>query len=431
MVQYGTRSAFVKRTSVGLVLVLPQVIAALASLGALRIYTEWLDPRQFGFVMLALSGIGLVQILVSSAGAQSVFYFASRYGTGAVYRLFGGALRLAALLASGTLAVSIAQMLLGSSGTDAGFFLAAGLCGLGLATDFFRAGLQSLLNVAKLRGRFGVLLVFDSAAMPFFALLAFANHAGLQGFLLAVAASRSAGLLLSRALSRNLTDDESITDIAPAWRDVLQYAFPFSLMGLVGWSTSSLDRFVLAYAAGPAIAGVYALAGSLVARPYSIATAALSVHFRPELFSGATREDLNEPFWAWVRFAVLTGATGSFLFLLTGPLIAQLLVASNYIAEVIPLLLAFSLAYGCTLIVHACENRFLARGENRCLLLLQLAYLPVPLILLLILTQSWDVKGAVAARVLSEILRIAVIAGWEFARSYLASKGIGKEAEEK
>lgn len=431
MVLHGIRSAFVKRTSVGLILVLPQIIAALAALGALRIYTEWLDPRQLGFVMLALSGIGLAQILVSSAGAQSVFYFASHYSTGAVYRLFGGALRLTALLASGVLAVSMALMLFGPAGTDAGFLLAAGLCGLGLVADLFRAGLQSLLNFAKLRGRFGILLVFDSAAMPLFALLAFANHAGLQGFLLAVAASRSAGFLLSHALSHSLTADEGSTEAVPVWRDVLQYALPFSLMGLVGWSTSSLDRFVLAYAAGPAIAGVYALAGSLVARPYNIATAALTVHFRPELFSGAKRDGLREPFWAWVRFAVLTGAIGSVLFVLTGPLIAQILVASNYAAEVIPLLLAFSLAYGCTLIAHACENRFLARGENRRLLRFQIAYLPVPLILLLALTQGWGVQGAVAARVLSETLRIAVMAGWEFARRDLANKGIGKEAEGK
>lgn len=396
----------------------PQLLVAAVSLGMLRVYTELLEPKQLGLVMLTLSSASLAQMLISAAGAQTAFYYASRYGCGAVVHQFGGQLRFAtaiavvlccasAILATNTFQDSTATYILG-------FVLFLGI----IIVDFYRAGLQSLINLNERRVQFGALLVIDSVATLVFSSGAFLFNPNPVGLLFALGVSKSIGLLASAYFVQDLRDSACPEDAPISLGKMFRYSIPFSLMGLLGWSTANLDRFVVAYTAGPAVAGIYALAGSIVARPYGIVTAALTVHHRPKLFQSATSNScgFRSTFVAWAVSAVAIGALGSVLFFLFGDAIVNLLISNDYTAQVANVVVTFSVAFGLTLVAHAFENRYLARGENKRLLSIQVVYVPISVIVLFFFTMQRGFEGAVEARVISELLRVVVMAGGEWLR---------------
>jgi O-antigen/teichoic acid export membrane protein len=393
----------------------PQLVVALVSLGTLRVYTHLLTLEELGYVMLSLSGLSLIQMFFSASGAQVVFFYASRVGPINVLNRCRTLRNFIFFLALGALLVSAALIFQSVFAPPkiqlATLFFLAPL----ILVDIARASMQSLLNLSQRKLHFGALIILDATTMlgfVYFGLLQYPNSTGL---LLGVIASKSVGCLVSEMSVRMLAWPQSSERFEQNFTELLRYSIPFALMGILGWSTSNLDRFIVNYAAGPSITGIYALVASLVARPYTIATAALTVHFRPHLFSSVCDETdtFRKASFAWLVSALVIGSVGSILFLLFGDLIATLLFP-NRSAEVKPLLLfIFAISFSLTLASHALENRYLARGENTLLLRIQTAYVPIAIFIIYACTIQWGISGAVASRIISEMMRIFILTRFE------------------
>lgn len=390
----------------------PQLLIAFLALATIRVYTELLSPVTLGQVMLTLSLLALAQTLVISSVAQSVFYIASKKGSAVFLAKFA---RSIALLRSAAVALVAGALLLvlPSVETENGpAFLAVTMLvtASGLALDSYRSALLTIVNVDRRNGVYSALLTADAILAFAVSLAILSIRPTTTGFLLAYGVARGLSYLLASVAVR--TGSPPVADEAPPnLREILGGSLPLSLMGILGWCTAHLDRFVVASAGGTVSAGHYAVASSLVARPYGVLTSALTVKYKPALF----RQDSSLPLRAapalrrWCAAAMGLGLVGVLCFGVVAGTRAIEVLVGPMAPMVSDLLLIFAVAFTLTTLTHPIENAYLSYGRSRYLLSIQVAYLPFYLTLLGVLSFLWGTTGAAWARILSEGLKLPIL----------------------
>lgn len=364
---------------------LPQLLIASLALALIRIYTEFLDPLAVGQVMLLLSSLALVQSFFASALAQSVFYFASKQGGSLLLVKFAKSINVLRAAAAVVVASAVLVVLLPAKlNLEIPLFMVGGiLAAFGLVFDVYRSALITIVNAEGRYGTYNALISAD-------AILAFGASAAVlsmqptvSGFLLSYGLARGFSYLLtSTAVGRSAQTVGA--DTPPAVQEIIRGSLPFSFMGILGWCTSHLDRFIVAFTVGTVSAGHYAVAGSLVARPYGVLTSALTVRHKPDLFKleNSINAIASNAFLRWIGTAAALAITGIACFFVVANTRAIELLVGPMAPMISDLLILFSLAFTLTTLTHPIENTYLSYGRSKNLLWIQIAYLPITLALL-------------------------------------------------
>lgn len=393
---------------------LPQLLIAFLALASIRVYTELLSPVGVGQVMLLLSFLALVQVIFTSSLEQSIFYIVSKKGSAGLLEKFVksiGFLKVASAAVVVTVAVLLFSLISKEAMGGDAFLVAGGAITVcGLVCDTYRSVLMTIANVER-RHRIYHALISADAIIAFGASAAILSiQPTIGGFLLSYGLARSISYLLTSATIRTASAPISAEGVLTA-REITYGSLPFALMGILGWCTAHLDRFVVASSIGTADAGHYAVASSLVGRPYSVLTSALTVKYKPALFAKTDSVPVkaSSAFRLWCCTATLLATCGIVCFAVLAESRGIEVLVGPIAPMVSDLLIIFAIAFTLTTLTHPIENAYLSYGRSKYLLSIQLAYLPLSLFLLGSFCFIWGTTGAVWARILSEGIKLPIL----------------------
>lgn len=399
----------------------PQLVNAIIALATIRFYSELLTPVQLGEIMLALGFFSLLEVMYSASLNQTAFFFSCRpNGQLEVFRLFANRWRirlwgpLLVLVATGTL-----HLLATNTPTYVGAWtMVPLLLAVYLVVEPQRSSCVAILNASQFRGPYGVQLVADSALMLLATLLAISLKPDVSSILWGVVTARTISLLIARAMVKRMVISKLDSAAQPAdekrisTTDFLHHCRPFVAMGAIGWASSFVDRYIIAWTGGMAAAGLYAVASGLMGRPYNILGASLTTHFRPTLYTSSASSDnksADQGQVRWIYSALGIGLLGALVAWLLAEPMVHLLLAQEYREPAMPLIPILGLALTATLVTHAFDNRILANGRARSLLAVQLACIPLTVFSLALGGFLGGTVGAAWGRVASEIVRLGAV----------------------
>jgi O-antigen/teichoic acid export membrane protein len=196
-----------------------------------------------------------------------------------------------------------------------------------------------------------------------------------QGFVagqLAGVAMAAAAFGVPTAMPR-ATARIDVTRLHPAaWRQIIDYGLAFAPLGLLGWVSNLSDRYVLAANLDVTTVGLYAAAFGIASRPAVMIGGVLTDIFRAPLFLAQNRGDrsgVSRYFRAWVAGQLLASGATFLAFGLAGDLICNALLAEAYRDGAREILISVAAAYCVLTLSFPLENRLLAMGVSRALLL--------------------------------------------------------------
>lgn len=395
-----------------------QIIVAFASLAGIRVYTELMSTTEFGYAMMAMGAIALLDGLVTMAFNQTLVSLCAQMpdrdnerhvAVGLAFSL----IRAVGLVSALALVVTVPLALAFGAGP-----LAAAsplLAFLYLTEEIAKTSMLAPLITAREYFRFSTWSATE-------ALLGLVATAAFLIFFKSDTFFYLAGMLAGRALSTSLFLGVFFkgryfagVDRAAAqpYRDkAVGYGWPVSIMAPLGWSAVYLDRYVLTAAGGAAIVGVYTAVVGLIGRPFALTTSILTNFFRPQLFRAGTThagsESRRKVLLLWISSALAIGAFGTLCALVLGNVIASLTLASEYRAGARPIMVFMALAQTFAIMTHACDNAVLATGASSRLLKTQ-TFLVVATLTLIPLGIAWlGAIGAAMGRASAEGVKFAV-----------------------
>lgn len=394
-----------------------QGFVAATTLVGMRLYTELLEPRDFGAAMIALGllvlfdSIGVMalnQTLLSQCGAHQDRN-KQRCISAALSRLF-----LKWALPIGASAALALAIILSRVADDRLWMLLPGLAIIYLIAETIRVSVLSLVTLNRQYGRYSIWLSGEAAIT-------------LAGTVLTILIWRQdeigflAGYAFSRAIScASLTlffSPGQVHDLikqgkSENTRTALRYGLPVALMGPLGWVSSYLDRYILGALLGVSTTGSYVAATGMVARPYSLLTATLSNYFRPLYFEHSARQDKSgrvvRVFIQWTASAMCLGLVGVVLLGLISTWLSTLLLAKEYRPGAPLLMTLFALSQTAAITTHAADNAILALGRSRELLRTQTVLSATTLLLIPIGIIAGGVIGGIVGRCSAECVKMVV-----------------------
>ncbi len=391
---------------------LPQLFGAGVALITVRVYSQILRPVELGRVMLVLGGWALLDVVYSAAVKQTAFFLASK--PGGLWILLERLRADRGRTAASSAALLIVAGVLVRAAADWTYVGLALCLAAYVLIETRRAESVAILGFADNRVGFGWQTAFDAAAMALATSLALYASPDPARLLWASTAARLTSLLFSGWLVRRRRIHGARANAQQPDRAGLPAYFRSMMaMGAVGWLFGFLDRYLVASAGGVAIAGIYAITVGLVGRPYNVLGAALSTQFRPGLFSGIAADDRAQAVRAerrWFGSAAVLGIVGALCFLVAARPVVQLLLAARYRGSALPLLPVLAVAFTCTMLSHVFDNRIMAEGRGRTLLMIQMAGIPVAAAALSAGAYWGGAVGAVWGRLLSEMFRLGMVA---------------------
>lgn len=351
-----------------------QVFVALVGVGAMRLYTELAPPQVFGESNLVLTMLGLaMQLFVAPFTASQL-----RYHSEAQIRNEGGlfarevlvwSLRSALVLAAvGGFALAAYHALCGGSIG----YVAALAAAIWLIAVTARNVLMNRLQAESRQAAYTSLLAIEAVFLASLTGLALRFSASVGSFLIgqALAVCALLVLILIRAPwpVAEATSGRANTGFLGK---VIAYGVPFAPMALCSWVANLADRYTVAFLLGSAAVGEYVAPFAIASRGMALANVALNDLFRPMLFDAENRREAataNRVFGTWI-VASLTISLAALLFIyVAGELVARILLAKEYRAQAVGVMLWVSLAYAVFGFTQILETRLLSLGRSARLL---------------------------------------------------------------
>lgn len=393
----------------------PQIISALIALATIRMYSEFLAPNQLGEAMLALGGMALFDAIFSSSVNQAVFYYSTKPKLKAtVYHILTTYKKWAVIIGA-ILIIIIFLFIVWFKDVSIKFWLVFVLTLFSYAIiEPSKSSLFSLLNVVADRRIYGVQVFFDAFFTLAMTSIALWYEPNWTYLLLGILVARYMSLLTNsfflkiafRKLENNTQEDKTFI----TKKEVLKQMKPIMFMGILGWISGFADRYLVAGTIGVEGTGYYSVATGLVGRPYNVSSAALTAHYRPGFYSAIAKNEkgeIDEIQKYWLIGALFIGIAGIVLFYLLGGFTVKLLLSFNYRGHVEGLLWIMAGSMTATIMTHAIDNKFLAKGFGNKLFVLQLFLMPVPLLVIGIGALSGGVIGAAYGKLISELIKFS------------------------
>jgi len=409
-----------------------QVLLAFVAIAGVRVYTELLATTEFGYVMLALGGYTLLDGLVVMAFSQTLALYCSRQKEAEARRSLAAGLYLACLrwwlmLSPVVVAGVAAFCLLTGRGGISAILLSLSTC-LYLAAETAKAAMTTLLNVDSEHARFSAWIVAEAC-------VCFAAVTGALWFGPRDAATFIHAYVIAKIATTVffhhrfyggrffLSVDRSVLSACRA--EALRYGLPFSVMAVIGWLGSYVDRYILNFAAAPGTVGVYAAAAGTIGRPFAISGAILSNYFRPILFRLTSQDNAAQAqavFRAWCAAAAFTGVMGMLGVHYLGPHLLPFLLARPYREGAVTIMLILSLGFSATIVCHALDNMIFAGGTSRSLVMPQVGSVVVGVVAVVILAGLHGAVGAAIGKVVGDVAKVLLTALLLAARRRQAGK---------
>ena len=342
---------------------------------SVRLFTELAPPAVFGESNLLLTMLGL-GITVSSqpfTNTQLRFHSAAaQNGRGDAYTQ---AVLLWSLLAGScvyALAIVGWMILQSAHDTHLGSVGVLGLGGIVFATSV-RNVFYGRLQAESRNFLYGGLLVSEALVIAACTAGGLYIGASVDGYVF----GHAIGLISAAALgffaaprlgARVITTPERAPEFL---RQVRAYGAPFAPIGILGWLANLSDRYVLGALAGAAAVGRYVAPFSIASRGMAMFGSALNDIFRPALFAATNAGDrvgARRIFAVWVAVRAAAAVAGVAGVAVAGPLIVRLLLASDYRAGAVPIMMWIAAAYGIQGVIQTLEIGLMARDRTRWLL---------------------------------------------------------------
>lgn len=401
--------------------VAPNAIQAIAALSSIRVYSELLTPEIFGKLMLFTGVITLGEACTAAAITQTIFYYSTNpknrewvferlRGTRNLRNVFAalGALVLLWGLYKNTPLNTVIAMT---------FALP-----IYLFIESSRSAGNALIQLELSKGQWAKNIVADSVLTL-----------GLTAAALMQAPTETAyvlGLITSKLLASHLSLRTLINNAGnlacrherastmlqspepmPSKQQVYRHMRPIAAMGILGWASAFLDRYVVAAVLGPAMTAQYSISTGIVNRPFAVITGSLTNHFRPMLFrANITYEERSQVISSWLKLAASIGAVATVVAWLSCGIITDILLAEDYRSAVQKLLPIAAAAAAFNIATHALDNWFLAKGSNGMLLKIQIFTMPIQLAVVVTGGLAYGITGAALGRLASEILKFGTTA---------------------
>lgn len=358
----------------GSVLLGAQIFAALVGVGAMRLYTELAPPQVFGESNLILTMLGLaMQLFVAPFTASQL-----RYHSEAQVRNEGDrfsrealvwSLRSAVLLATtGGLAFAVYHSIWGGKVGN----VAAIAASIWLIAMTVRNVLMNRLQAERRQVVYGSLLAVEAILLATLTGLALAFSASVGSFLIgqALAVAALGALIIARTPwpAAEVTRGHANAGFLGK---VISYGAPFVPMALFSWVANLADRYAVAFLLGSAAAGEYVAPFAIASRGMALANVALNDLFRPMLFDAENRREeatVNYVFGRWIAVNLAISLAALLFIYFAGGLVAKILLAQEYRAQAVGVMLWVSMAYAVFGFTQILETRLLSLGRSARLL---------------------------------------------------------------
>ena len=365
-----------------------QISSAAGTLVGVRLLTEVLEPSVYGSVALVMGVVALVLGVSSGGTLQAVLRLhpeCAREGT--LNLLYGAAsrsLRKSTAWFAGVLALGCGLYSVSTQTSLWSIVFVPGLLILDTACTYQLV----LLNAAQRQRLTAAFLGVGSwvrmlCALVGVKLLGASTESVMWGYLagsgvlVAVFAgaarfpftTRQPGVV-SRAIS-----PESHGDIRALEVEIYRYGRPLAFLGLVGWLSGQVDRYIIGGVLGLSSAGQYAAIHGLVSKPFLMAGGSMELALRQIFYESVSARDVRQArkvFWGWFAIAGAVGSLGVLVFSTLHAKIALVLLAESYreSAFIMPWI---AIGYGLLLFAQVLERVCYAAKETGRVLLIQSA----------------------------------------------------------
>lgn len=156
------------------------------------------------------------------------------------------------------------------------------------------------------------------------------------------------------------------------FKDVLAYGIHFAPLAVFGFLANIGDRYVLGYLLGPAAVGQYVAAFAISSRGLTMTNSALNDYFRPMLFDAENRSDgeaTKRIFQSWIAASACIGGSAIVFIATLGSTIVYFLLADGYRLGAVEIMMWVAFAFTINGITQIIENRLLAFGASRKLII--------------------------------------------------------------
>lgn len=271
-----------------------QVLVVIGSLALVRVLTEYLEPSQYGELVLGLTFAGLVTQVVTGGLIAGIGRFYSVAIEARELRNYLSATRQVMIWATACVVLIVFVLLFGLSGT--GYDQWVGLVVVVLAYSILSGlnqAMSAIQNAARLRPVVALhagadawlKIVFAVGAMLFLGNVATAVVTGYVLSVALVSLSQYRFLLRLGQSSENVSDNPQMTD---EWvSKICRYAWPFSVWGGFAWAQQASDRWALEAFASAHDVGQYAVLFQLGYAPIGVLTGLATSFFEPILYQRA------------------------------------------------------------------------------------------------------------------------------------------------
>lgn len=393
-----------------------QILLAVVSIAGIRAYTELMSTTEFGHVMLALGGYALLDGLIVMAFSQTVALYCSRLRDTEEQRslaagLFLDFLRWWLILVPIILAIAAVVCLISGIGGATAFLLCITTC-MYLASETAKAAMMTLLNVNSEHSRFSAWLVAEACISLFAvagALLLGPRNAVTFIHAYVIAKIATTAFFYYRFYAGRFFACVDRRVLLAYRAEAIRYGVPFSAMAVIGWLSNYVDRYILNFISPYGVVGVYAAAAGTISRPFAISGAILSNYFRPILFSSTSEADSQKAqhvFRSWCVAALCTGALGVLGVYYLGPVLLKFLLAKEYQAGAIEIMLILSVGLTATIVCHSLDNLIFANGSSRPLVIPQVGSILVGILAVAVLAHRHGALGAAMGKVAGDLSKL-------------------------
>lgn len=397
----------------------PSIITAALALLSMRVYSALLTPNAFGTLMLWIGGLALLDAAFSMSASQTTYFLAkddlnARRIAHVVwgfrrYALSGTALAIIPMLVIWAVVNSI-------SGTSKTVGLIIWMAPTYLLIDVMRAILVAIIHLQFDRKYYAAILIADSVCTLTLAAAALTINSQPESYMGGVILAKTIILLFAFNIVKKKYYiefvDGNIKNSICSVKNKIRHLSALSAMGLLGWASGFLDRYVVALTIGPTAAGHYAIASGIVGRPFNIITASLTSHFRPDVYKFTIAKDelqLKKLVKYWIGVALGIGAVGTIILFLLNEQIVSILLASEFRSSVGAILPIMGMVFTVAIMTHCVDNIYLAKGKNAHLLYIQMICLIVTVVLIVGGGVYFGVIGTIFGRLIAETVKLVVV----------------------
>jgi O-antigen/teichoic acid export membrane protein len=387
-----------------------QVLVAITVFIGFRIYTEILDPHDFGIVMMIMGGVALIDSLGLMALNQTIVSRCGKLLNKIDQQCVSVSLACFFLKKAGLLLLII--FLVSLFFIENNFYIS-----IFLILYFFYLIVESLkisqTSLLILNRRFNLyslwIVVENFGSLIFIYLFLFYMQDKVLGYLLGYFLSKIiTSLLFTFMIQPKLFSYNSMKYIKEELKEIIKYSTPIAFMGPLGWLSNYVDRYVLGIMLNYSSSGIYSATSGIVGKPYSLVTNIFSNYFKPSMFAQTEIKKIRKSLFSWIFLVFIFGfISTAFLFFL-GEYLVNIILAEEYRVGVLDILVLFSISQTFAIATHASDNFLLSRGMSLRLLKLQILMIFL-LVLIPIGIYLYGLTGAVIAKCLAEILRFIIV----------------------